>query len=462
MRRFFFHNFRILYNLDRWIRQHFTSAGLLIFGGMIAAGIFGIDTRQTVAYQLFSLLLVLLLLAIFSNLRFRVRFTAQRDLPKFATVGESLHYQVRIQNHTQKLQQCLILQENVKLNPPTFETFLHAKEPEYEKRNRFDRYVGYPRWVWLMHLSQGAEITEQSLPPIPPLSMKSKNREKIKIAKNDEISLSIKMTLTPLRRGYVHFTGFTFARPDPFNLFKALHTINKTDSLLVLPKRYPVGEISLSGARKYQRGGVSLAMSVGDSEEFFSLREYRPSDPLRHIHWKSWAKMGKPIVKEFQDEFFVRHALILDTFTEQYAGEIFEAAVSVAASFASAPRSHEVLLDLMFVGTEAYCFTSGRGLANTDKLLEIIACVEASVDSHFERLPPLVMGHAASLSGCICILLNWDIARQQFIESLQCKGIPLLVMVISPIKIEIDKNKFPEVHVLPINAIGEELKTCMK
>jgi len=469
MRRFFFHNFRIVYRLDRWIRRRFTQAGLLILSGMIAAGIFGIDTRQTLAYQLFSLLLALLLLAILSNLRFRVRFTAQRDLPKFATVGETLHYQVRIQNHTQKLQQSLILQENVKLNPPTFETFLHAKEPEYEKRNRFDRYVGYPRWVWLMHLSKGAEIAEQSLPPIPPLSpisIKSEKSEKVKMkkAKNDNASLSIKMTLTPLRRGYVHFTGFTFARPDPFNLFKALYTIDKTDSLLVLPKRYPVGEISLSGARKYQRGGVSLAMSVGDSEEFVSLREYRPGDPLRHIHWKSWAKMGKPIVKEFQDEFFVRHALILDTFTKQYAGEIFEAAVSVAASFASAPRSHEVLLDLMFVGTQAYCFTSGRGLTNTDKLLEILACVEASVNSHFERLPPLVMEHAASLSGCVCVLLNWDIARQQFIESLKYKGVPLLVVVISPIKIEIeiDKKKFPEVHVLPINAIAEELRVVLK
>jgi hypothetical protein len=72
------------------------------------------------------------------------------------------------------------------------------------------------------------------------------------------------------------------------------------------------------------------------------------------------------------------------------------------------------------------------------------------------------MEHAASLSGCVCVLLNWDVARQQFIESLKYKGISLLVMVISPIKIEIDEKKFPEVHVLPINAIGEELRVVLK
>jgi uncharacterized protein (DUF58 family) len=58
-----------------------------------------------------------------------------------------------------------------------------------------------------------------------------------------------------------------------------------------------------------------MASNIGQSEEFVSLREYRRGDPPRHIHWRSWAKAGKPIVKEFEDEFFVRHALVLDTFT---------------------------------------------------------------------------------------------------------------------------------------------------
>jgi len=271
-----------------------------------------------------------------------------------------------------------------------------------------------------MHLSKGANVTEQNLPPLPPSLMKPLKVKNDRT--NNRASISIKMTLEPLRRGYVHLTGMIIARPDPFGLVKAPYTINVSDSLLVLPKRYPVGEISLSGSRKYQRGGVNLAMSVGDSEEFISLREYRPGDPLRHIHWKSWAKIGKPVVKEFQDEFFVRHALILDTFTEQATGDIFETAVSVAASFACAPRSHEVLLDLMFAGTQTYCFTSGRGLANTDKLL-----------------------------------LDWDTPRQHFIQSLKNLGLPLLVTVISSTELEIDHKAFPEVHVLPLNAIADAL-----
>src|SRR5207237_287835 len=80
------------------------------------------------------------------------------------------------------------------------------------------------------------------------------------------------------------------------------------------PPRHPVRRFTLAGARRFQKGGVSLASRVGESEEFVSLRDYRPGDPLRLIHWKSWARRGRPVVKEFQDEFFVRYGLVLDTF----------------------------------------------------------------------------------------------------------------------------------------------------
>jgi uncharacterized protein (DUF58 family) len=455
MKRFLFHNFRFIFSLDRWIRLRFTKAGRLVFGSLIAAGVFSVDAQQTLAYQLFSLLLVLLLFAMISSRFFKIHLTAQRDLPRYATEGETLHYQVQLLNHTPKLQQSLTLIDNVKSHPPTFENFLHTKEPGHEKRNWFDNYVGYPRWLWLMTRGQGAKIEEYTLPPLPPLSViQSQSLQKSKNALSPfETSLTIKMTLTPLRRGYVHFTSITFTRPDPFGLFNAIYTIDLPNKLLVLPKRYPLSPPLLSGTQQYQRGGVQLAMSVGDAEEFFALREYRPGDPMRQIHWKSWAKVGKPIIKECHEEFFVRHALILDTFTQQPYNELFETAVSVAASLACSPRSHEVLLDLMFVGTQTYCLTTGRGIGQTEKLLEVLACVEACTDQPFSQMYPLVTEHLSSLSGCITILLNWDDSRQHLVQLLQNAGIPILVLIISQTPLEIDQKRYPEVQVLQMNTI---------
>jgi uncharacterized protein (DUF58 family) len=199
----------------------------------------------------------------------------------------------------------------------------------------------------------------------------------------------------------------------------------------ILPKRYPVSPLALPGTLKYQQGGMAMASSVGESEEFVSVRDYRRGDPLRHIHWKSWAKTGKPIVKEFEDEFFVRHALVLDTFGSERKEAIFEEAVSVAASFACTIQTQESLLDLMFAGSQAFCFTSGRGLGHTEQILEILAGVQICPEGRFETLERLVLEHAGLLSGCICIFLDWDAERRELIERLRVLGIPLLVLVIA-------------------------------
>jgi hypothetical protein len=169
-------------------------------------------------------------------------------------------------------------------------------------------------------------------------------------------------------------------------------------------------------------------------------------------------------VKEFQDEFFVRHALILDTFvqsprnsrrkealitignrkskigngqsllTSAATGGVdhaaFEEAVSVAASFACAVGNQESLLDLMFVGPQAVCFTTGRGLGQAEQALEVLAAVQPCVDKSFSALEEMVMRHAGAVCGCVCVLLDWDEARRELIRKLRARGLPVLVLVL--------------------------------
>ena len=71
--------------------------------------------------------------------------------------------------------------------------------------------------------------------------------------------------------------------------------------------------------------------------------------------------------------------------------EIMEEAVSVAASFACDFQTQESLLDLIFVADQAYCFTAGRGLSTTEKMLEILAGVTTCQDKSFDSLISTVM-----------------------------------------------------------------------
>ena len=245
-------------------------------------------------------------------------------------------------------------------------------------------------------------------------------------------------------------------------MFRSFVKIAAPQTVLILPKRYPLPPIALPGAMRYQEGGVALAANVGRSEEFVALRDYRHGDPLRHIHWRSWAKTGKPIVKEFEDEFFVRHALVLDTFDDEPNSEVLEEAVSVAASFACTMLTQESLLDLLFVGNQSYCFTAGRGLAQADQMLEILASVKNCADKKFETLEHLVLNHISAVSGCVCVLQRWDDARKQFVKKMRALGVPLLVLVVTPpVKEKPDAGPLRDepgnFHVLEIGHIEEGL-----
>ncbi len=382
--------------------------------GICVSAVLGIDTRRTLAYQVFSILVSMLLISMIWGFFFRAKFKAKRILPVFGTSGELLSYQIIVKNLSKKIEKGFYLREELDDPRPDFETFIRTPEPGEEKRNFFDRHVGFYRWEWLINKKKGGKIFSAPVPDLLPGA-----------------SSAVNMKIFPLKRGTLQFTGLTITCPDPLGLFNGISYITLSDSVVILPKRYSLPEIRLGGKRMYQSGGVALTSSVGDSEEFISLRDYRPGDPLKRIHWKSWAKTGKPVVKQFQGEFFVRHALILDTFQQPEYSDSFEEAVSLAASFALSVQTEESLLDLMFVGPKAYCFTSGRGLGHVDRTLEILASVTPCHDKSFSSLTAMVAQRGHALSGCILILINWDMQRKELVKWLAVRYVPAIVLLVA-------------------------------
>jgi uncharacterized protein (DUF58 family) len=436
----FYYSYRATGGLWYWARRRFTPAGLFVAGGFFIAGTTGVDIENSVTYQSFTLLLAFLILGLAGCFFFRARFSATRLLPRVGTAGQPFHYRVQIKNLTGKAQTGLCLLENLADPRPRYEEWLAFQMAE-NKRVRPFRMAQKRR----QNPFQIATVREAEVPPL---------------LANGEIEANLE--LFPLRRGILHLAGVTLARPDPLGLFRSFVQIPAPQTVLILPKRYPLPPIALPGALRYQEGGVALAANVGRSEEFVALREYRHGDPLRHIHWRSWAKTGKPIVKEFEDEFFVRHALVLDTFDEEPNSEILEEAISVAASFACTVLTQESLLDLLFVGNQSYCFTAGRGLAHADQMLEILASVKNCADKNIEALEQLVLNHVAVVSGCICVFQKWDAARKKFVGKLRALNVPLLVLVVTPSGAKsLPPGLLPEepenFHVLEIGKIEETL-----
>ncbi len=413
-RRFLYHNFHLVYRTDQWLKRRFTHAGMLMLGALVISGVFGINTRATHSYQLLMLVVAVLMVGALSALFFRARLKVVRRLPRFATAEQALTYTVSLKNEGKRALRGLTICEVLSAKPPSVADFAHLREPADARRNWFDRHVGYPRWANFMRWRRGGSSKEQMLPDLPPGEW-----------------VDVRMQLHPHRRGFIRLRGFSMAKADPLGVFKALARTGRPESLLVLPRRYQVSWSELLGRTQDRVGGQSQAASIGGSEEFASLREYRPGDPMRHIHWKGWARLGHPVVREFHEECFVRQGLVLDTFLPAKSSRAcFEQAVSVAASFAYAAPTGAGTLELMFVGAEVYQVESSQGHGAADRLLEALACVEATPNHPFERLRTAVLERASELSACVCVLLAWDDERRELVTRLRNLGVPLLVLVL--------------------------------
>ena len=388
---------------QRVIDRRLTRAGMLVGGVMIASATLGADTNQTVAYRIFAFSAALLAIAGAGALLQRGRYTVARKLPRVVTAGEPFQYRVTIGNLENAPRDGLALIDDLADPRPSLAEF----------RARYTMPT-YRFWKQMLRDNSTCDIKELALPDIAPRS-----------------TIEVNVPGVALRRGHQHFRGATVARTDPLGLVRGLSLHDETGNLLVLPKRYAMPPISLPGSRRHQPGGVALATGVGDSEEFVGLRDYRPGDPLQRIHWKSYARTGEPVVREYQDEYFERHALILDTFGNANQTAAFEEAVSVATSLAYTINTQECLLDLMFVGHESYCYTAGRGQLSAGSLMEVLAGVPLCSSQPFQTLRNAVVARRALLTGSICVLLAWDEARRSFIQALQKLGVPLLVLLVA-------------------------------
>ncbi len=235
-------------------------------------------------------------------------------------------------------------------------------------------------------------------------------------------------------RGRHLWHGFRVETDFPFGLFRAYSVISGAHGVLVTPSFNPITAVRVPSGRRYQPGGVAMASSLGDSSEFIGNREYREGDNLRDMDWRATARLNRPIVREYREEYFLRVAVVLDTYLPKGSSaadrENFERAISVAASISDCMARSDYIVELFAAGPELYRLTAGRSLGYIDRILEILACVEGNVEEPFDALEPEIMQSLAQITSVVCVFLDWNTRRRQFVDELVSQGAGLRVVVV--------------------------------
>jgi uncharacterized protein (DUF58 family) len=142
---------------------------------------------------------------------------------------------------------------------------------------------------------------------------------------------------SPARRGERASRAVEVRSAAPFGVAERRRRLPVNASTLVLPRVFPVGEVSFVEPVATSEAAHRSAPRRGHGPDYLGVREYRPGDPMRHVHWGLTARHGQVMVREFEEERTRRLAIVIDT--ERDAGETwtpFDRACAVAASLVAA------------------------------------------------------------------------------------------------------------------------------
>ncbi len=133
-------------------------------------------------------------------------------------------------------------------------------------------------------------------------------------------------------RGALAVGPVSVLRGDPLGLFERISHRDDAHTLYVHPLTVPLVGLSLGRVRDLE--GLATPDLSRDDVSFHALREYTPGDDLRHVHWRSTARAGEVLVRQYEETRRSRFVVGLSTHPDDYSDpDEFELAVSIAASF---------------------------------------------------------------------------------------------------------------------------------
>lgn len=187
----------------------------------------------------------------------------------------------------------------------------------------------------------------------------------VRVVPGETLRLPTRLTLPA--RGWQRLPRAVVATRFPFGLFVKRRELPVEDPVLVHPRRVP----AVRRERPVDHGGPPRTTGRrARSGEFYGLRPYREGDELRRLHWPATARLGQPVVREFEAGGEARVRLRL---APGRTGEAsFEAEVEhVAAEAGLRLRADEAELELYY--GDRRVVDAGRGTPQLRRVLDVLA-----------------------------------------------------------------------------------------
>jgi uncharacterized protein (DUF58 family) len=254
-------------------------------------------------------------------------------------------------------------------------------------------------------------------------------------------------------RGVHQLEPFRAALLLPLGLSQGPAVTTLGARIVVVPRVAKVTSVTTDRGRRYQPGGIARVSRSGDASELCGVRPYRPGDPIRQLHARSWARHGSPMVREYQEEYFTRVGVLVDLDSRKADSAHVEAALSLAAGIVDRLCKSEALIDVLMAGDHVEQLPVGRGTSSFERALDVLAAARAKPGFSGQRWLSELNPFLGRLSSMLLVSVGWDDERATFVASLEARGVRCSAWVVGAVAVGARARN------VPITAItsGEEI-----
>ncbi|MCI0478220.1 MAG: DUF58 domain-containing protein, partial [Anaerolineales bacterium] len=248
------------------------------------------------------------------------------------------------------------------------------------------------------------------------------------------------------QRGFYALGPARIKSGDLFGLFEQELTSPRTDRLIVYPRVLPMDDWGLPP--KEPLGEAKTRVPIfHDATRPRGVRDYRPDDAPKHIHWRATARRGELQVKVYDPTITYQWVLFLNVATLAHTWQgsdpiLLERTISFAASLANFATERKYAVGLIANGTwpesdQRLKILPSRDPNHLRHILEALAAITSFVTTPIETL---LRHESANLSwGATLVMITSVVSEEILAEMLRLRRVGRRLALIS-----LDENWTPD------------------
>lgn len=198
-----------------------------------------------------------------------------------------------------------------------------------------------------------------------------------------DIPVSTQYQFKPMRRGRFRWSLLTVMGTDALGLVTMTRNYQLPPAeLLVLPTPIPL-DVTIPSASGWGAAETQEGLARGPGIEPRGLREYVLGDSMRYVHWRSTAKTGQLLVKEFDTGSYATIGIVIQQTKGTVAGDGADTSLEHMVSNAAylAERFVRQGAEVLLPGVEQGDMRARTAVERSVEVLTSLAGVEAEKEA---------------------------------------------------------------------------------